>query len=332
MITFEEHRKQSMMLRKQNEELRELLHSTRYELEHIKRVNQNAVINYENLTEEFQPKKMLTRELKNLLEKQEFVDCILVNNNERYPAHKCILAVRSEALKRLLEGGPMQGHTHRDSGRGKENKKDKDSSKHTSMHMGDPHSQLVTIEVNEIQQELMPFIINYIYTADTENRINDTNVKEVMKAADWLEMQDLRKCCLAFMETKITRNTVIPVLIEAYELDNERLKAKCMKYIQMENIDLVKSSQWIKFKTENPKLALDLYERYVQETGGSTARVNSETSDSSVVYANAHLYSHAKTSLEPFYGSHQHVHQKANKNNTTSSKLNVRSSIKANKA
>jgi hypothetical protein len=77
------------------------------------------------------------------------------------------------------------------------------------------------------------------------------------------------------------QGTVIPILIEAYELSNERLKNKCMKYIQDENIDLINSTQWNTFKVENPKQALALYERYVKEnktaesyspTGQITAR------------------------------------------------------------
>ena len=109
----------------------------------------------------------------------------------------------------------------------------------------------------------MPFLMNYLYTGEAE--ITDRNVMNVMKCADKFDLPGLRAGCLLFMEGRINRGTVIPILIEAYELNNERLKNKCMKYIQDENIDLMNSSQWNTFKVENPKLALTLYERYVRE-------------------------------------------------------------------
>ena len=105
--------------------------------------------------------------------------------------------------------------------------------------------------------------MNYLYTGEAE--ITDRNVQNVMKCADKFDLPGLRAGCLIFMEGRINRGTVIPILIEAYELSNERLKNKCMKYIQDENIDLMNSSQWNTFKVENPKLALTLYERYVEE-------------------------------------------------------------------
>jgi hypothetical protein len=150
----------------------------------------------------------------------------------------------------------------------------------------------------------MPFILHYIYTAETDNKITDKNVKDVMKAADWLELHDLRKCCLAFMETRLNRHTVIPVLIEAYVLGNEKLKVKSMRYIQQENIDLVKSAQWNLFKEENPKLALELYERYIEETSGGHVNNNNTQSPGKLppaVKLSAHSHAHAKLKTNGSY-------------------------------
>jgi len=112
--------------------------------------------------------------------------------------------------------------------------------------------------------------MNYLYTGEAE--ITDRNVMNVMKCADKFDLPGLRAGCLLFMESRINRGTVIPILIEAYELNNERLKNKCMKYLQDENIDLMNSSQWNTFKVENPKLALTLYERYVKENKNKTEK------------------------------------------------------------
>jgi hypothetical protein len=110
MITFSEHSKQIGVLRKQNDEQREQLKAAESQVAYLKQLNEHVLTHHAQISEELKPKKELTLLLKGLLEKQEFTDCILVNNNQRYPAHKCILAVRSEALRRLLEGGPLVGH------------------------------------------------------------------------------------------------------------------------------------------------------------------------------------------------------------------------------
>jgi hypothetical protein len=338
MITFEEHRRQMQIMRRQNEEQRDLLRAVEEELSYHKQLNENAVTHHEKLSEEIQPKKELIRVLKSLLERQEFTDCILVNNNQRYLAHKCILAIRSDALRRLLEGGHVVGHTHRENTeessnvKPKSKKEEKENHSQTTMNntSNKAINHLITIEVNEIEPDIMPFVMNYIYTADAENKINDRNVKDIMKAADWLEIQDLRKCCLAFMETKLNRNTVIPVLIEAFLFNNEKLKTKCMNFILDENIDFVKTHQWNTFKNENPKLALELYERFVQETGGAGGggTTRSSRTTNPPVYVNAHSQSHAKHKINEGNGERgSHTHTNADKSSPKSNKKSVRASI-----
>lgn len=241
----EEMKRQSMYIKKQNEEIREQLRSSKTELLTARKSNEMSMKTYEQLIDELKPKQELTDDLKNMYTTQIFSDCTITCGNQKFPAHKCILAARSEPLRKLL--------TPTNDPKNKQNQK------------GAPVQNINNIELNDIDVEVMPFLMNYLYTGEIGNGINDKNVQSVMKAADKFNLTGLRGACLSFMENRINRTTVIPILIEAYELNHERLKSKCMKFIQAEQIDLVDSPQWNNFKVENPSLALSLYERYVKE-------------------------------------------------------------------
>lgn len=256
----EELKKQISFLKKQNDEYKTQLRSAREELSLMKKNSDKLSDTYDKLVEDVKPKNELTRDLKSLLATQDYSDCVINCSGEKYQAHKCILTIRSEYLAKALKAPPPNAQV------------DPKTKPKTSIPSLPPTP---TVELVDIDPEVMPFIMNYLYTGETDN-ISDRNVQGVMKAADRLELNGLRGACLAFMENRINRFTCIPILIEAYELNHERLKNKCLKYMQSENIDLVNSPQWNNFKTENPKLALSLYERYVKEQAFASTSFNSK--------------------------------------------------------
>lgn len=266
----EELKRQINFLKKQNEEYRDQLRSTKEELNMLKKNNDKVITNYESLSEEVKPKNELTRDLKSLLVTQDYSDCTINCNGQKYPTHKCILAIRSEPLRQLLKRAiPEPKPKAKGTGAG---------TAPTTANNSTNNNSNAQIDLNDIDVDVMPFIVNYLYTGDTDN-INDKNVQGVMKAADRLDLNGLRGACLVFMENRINKLTCIPILIEAYELNHERLKNKCLKFIQSENIDLVSSPQWTNFKLENPKLALSLYERYVKEQNSSSLNLISNKRD-----------------------------------------------------
>ncbi len=309
-VKHDEIKRQMFFVRKQNDELRDELQLAQNELSQLKQKNERVVHNLEHLSEEVQPKKELTHDLKQLLNKQEFTDCVIACNNERYSAHKCILAIRSEVLRKMIENLAVQQQQIPPANTSRNN------------NFNQQQQIPLTLELHDINPDLMLFVLNFIYTADTENNITDQNVKEIMKIADKLELTDLRKACLAFMENRINKATVIPILIEAYELNHEKLKKKCMSYLQSERIDLVNSQQWIHFKNENPKLALSLYERYVKETTQAMNNNLAKSGFKNSINWNAHTHSHHKT------GTVAHSGSRNTPQSNVKSKINVRNSFK----
>lgn len=245
MKKVDEMKKQLTSMKKTNEELRHELKNRNDEIANLKRSNHQVEEKRDELSEELRAKDELSRDFKTLLSSQDYHDCIITSNGQKYQTHKSILAIRSPALKTMINAQltpPNEG-----------------KKKSTNVN------PTVNLDLEDIDPKMMPFFLNYIYTASTDG-INDQNVPNVMKLADKYELSSLRSACLLFMENRLNKSTVIPILIEAYELNNERLKKKCMRYMQEQNIDLIGSPQWSHFKTENPGLALSLYERYISET------------------------------------------------------------------
>lgn len=297
--TNEDLKKQIANLRRQNEELKTLNSNLKERNEYLYINNEKIQSKCDKMTDDFKTKYEFIRDMKNLLRNQNYSDCFLNVNEIKYPVHKCVISARSKVLRNLVDSvavsptpvppplPPVQNKN--DKNRFKKDKVNKTEEflnpqvthNPKTLPENSPRSQV--IEIKEVDPNIMPFIINFIYSGETES-ISDRNVQSIMKAADILELNSLRTSCLVFMESQLNRITCIPILIEAFELNHERLKKKCLNFIQKENIDLTKSPQWTEFKNENPKLALNMYERYVKERSllSANSKIKSEESTATV--------------------------------------------------
>lgn len=282
--TNEDLKKQIVKLRSQNDELKAQIANLKEKNDHLSKTSEKIQKKCEKMTDDFKTKYEFIRDMKNLLKSQNYADCFLNINDMRYPAHRNIISARSPVLKNLVDSvstmpptplplpvPPVQNKI--DKSRVRKSNKPDETSYQANLNFNpnsvySPSSHI--IELKEVDPNIMPFIINYIYSGEAEN-INEKNVQSIMKAADVLELNGLRTSCLVFMESQLNRLTCIPILIEAFELNHERLKKKCLSFIQKENIDLTSSPQWTEFKNENPKLALNMYERYVKERSAFSA-------------------------------------------------------------
>ena len=269
--TNEELKKQIHTLKRSNEELKTQIKALKDQVEHYKKTYEKIQSLNDKIIDDFKIKEEFIQDIKSLLKTQDYVDCYINVNDGRYPAHKCIISARSGVLKSLIEAAaspsssvpmsqaspaPLPPPSQNKDPRLKNNKKEprpQNSVESQSQFVQTPKTELRsfvnsnTLELKELDPMVMPFIFNYIYSGETEH-ITDRNVQSIMKAADMLELSGLRTSCLVFMEGKLSRLTCIPILIEAFELNHERLKKKCLQFIQDEKIDLTNSNQWVEFK------------------------------------------------------------------------------------
>lgn len=115
------------------------------------------------------------------------------------------------------------------------------------------------IEICDSHLESMSFLMNYIYTSEID-KLNDKNVLHLIRTADKLAFPDLKIACITYMFRHVSKTTAVPFLIKAYEYKDNWLKSKCSRFIFEESIDLAKHSDYMNFKKDDPKLALELYE------------------------------------------------------------------------
>ena len=115
------------------------------------------------------------------------------------------------------------------------------------------------IEICDSHLESMSFLMNYIYTSEVD-KLNDKNVLHLIRSADKLAFPDLKIACITYMYRHVSKTTAVPFLIKSYEYKDNWLKSKCSRYIFEESIDLAKHTDYINFKKDDPKLALELYE------------------------------------------------------------------------
>ncbi len=196
---------------------------------HLKKTHEELTKKYERQINETKPKDRFIEDMKKLMENQFFNDLTINVNNEIYSAHKCILAARSEKFKKLLE--PVI---------------DPADKKHQRK------LDVNNLQLTDVSENVMPIFMNYLYTGSLDKKISHANVSEIIKLADKFELEELKEISIGYMEQQIDRQTVIAILVQASHHDNERLKNKCIEYINREATDLIDSPQWDAVKRENP--------------------------------------------------------------------------------
>jgi hypothetical protein len=278
-----------------NEDTNNKLHATEDELENYKKDLEQAKAEIDRQNEELKRKRELSKNLGSLQKTLDYSDVLLVCGTLKYQTHKCIIASRSEYLRDLL-CKPPEKHIHtlqckNHNEMKNKNKEDTDLSTQTAATSpvkvtngkakapsggngptapGDkpPANKPAekkqaaspsTIEICDSHTESMPFLMNYIYTSDVE-KINEKSVLYLIRTAEKLTFPDLRAACLTYMYRHINKTTAVPFLIKAYEYNDKWLKNLCSKFIFEENVELAKHPDYISFKKEDPKLALELYE------------------------------------------------------------------------
>lgn len=235
-------RKQLNSMKRQNEELKMALRNKDNELNELREKYDDIQRAFDNIKEQTRARDRLIKDLQTMLSEQVYPDVTIEVGESAYSAHRGILAARSEPLKIALE--PVA------------DPKDKRKEKKLDVNM---------IQLTDINENIMASLLTYLYTGSIEGRINESNVGDIIKAADKFELNELKDIGFKFIEKRIDRNTVISTLIQAATYKNERIKKKCINFLNKEAIDLLNSNEWYEFKHNNPEAALDLYEARLKD-------------------------------------------------------------------
>jgi len=172
-----------------------------------------------------------------LLEDPELADVVVVVEGQRFPAHRNVLAVRSEYFRGLLLWGMQEGASREEVGARE-------------------------IELEEVSARAFRVLLRFLYTAELPGGTDDTggsvqensgNVGcgrkdaeseremecEVLQAADRFQVAGLLEHCLASFGARLTAQTAVEALIWAHASGPEEAQRIATAYV-VENLATIK--------------------------------------------------------------------------------------------
>jgi hypothetical protein len=148
--------------------------------------------------------------------KQEILcDTILIVEEHKFAAHKNILAASSPYFLGLFTT-ELRGHSK-----------------------GIPQ----VVQLEGFDGSIMEVLLNYIYTG--EARLTEENVRELVFAADYLLINDLKTKGSEFMETNLTPENCLSVRAFAEKYDCKELLLKAEDFIIEKFIEVSKSEEFL---------------------------------------------------------------------------------------
>lgn len=187
----------------------------------------------EDITEEKNPMKWkipienfnkdLADDLRSLLQHELHTDVTLNVGEEKFQAHRAILAARSPVFAKMFEHESLEKMENR-------------------------------IVIEDISVEAMKQLLHYLYTGDTDE-LSTEEYLSLFVAADKYDIPKLKKNCSSYLCSKVTTNVALNVLVVANLHEDEDLKEAAIKTVLENAVEVMKSEEWLRFLREYPEVA-----------------------------------------------------------------------------
>jgi len=174
--------------------------------------------------------QQLIHDLDLCLSTQEYTDVTLSCGEKEFQCHKLILASRSPVFKTMFE----------------EVMKRKESGK---------------IEIKDEKVEVIEEVLKYIYTGTAPNI--DTLGKDLFKAADQYQLENLKEMCELKLRSRINGGNCIDLLIFSDTNKVSSLKNVALNYMA-KNLKMIEASEWKKKLKDSPSLLVEVIEKRLQ--------------------------------------------------------------------
>ncbi|XP_071394215.1 kelch-like protein 41a [Centroberyx affinis] len=138
--------------------------------------------------------------LKELLNENKFIDCILKVGDRSFPCHKLILAACSPYFRELYFS---------------EDGKDLGSKKEVVLENLDP--------------TIMEMIVNYMYSAEID--INDDNVQDIFAVANRFQIPSVFTVCVNYLQKKLSKKNCLAIFRLGLMLNCPRLAVAARDYV-----------------------------------------------------------------------------------------------------
>ncbi|XP_053184327.1 kelch-like protein 41a [Scomber japonicus] len=137
--------------------------------------------------------------LKELLNENKLIDCILKVGDRSIPCHQLILAACSPYFREL----------------------------YFSMDGEEVGKRDVVLE--DLDPNIMEAIVNYMYSAEID--INDNNVQDILTVANRFQIPSVFTVCVNYLQNKLTKKNCLAVYRLALMLNSQRLAIAARDYI-----------------------------------------------------------------------------------------------------
>ena len=152
------------------------------------------------------------------LTNQLFCDFTIKTETKDFPVHKCLLGVTSKFFKRMFE-----------------------------TNMKEKFENCVVIE--NIETKIIKVVIEFLY-GNTDS-IDSDNVYEVLKAADYLQVQDLMTHCADLMTRNLTEKNAITIWMFAKQYNLENLVTESQYILSSKFVFILKQEEFLKICPES---------------------------------------------------------------------------------
>ncbi|OMO50183.1 BTB/POZ-like protein [Corchorus olitorius] len=167
---------------------------------------------------------------------QILTDILLKPNNGPYiPAHKALLAARSEIFKNMLDSDGVKA----------------------------PASDTDTITLSELNTEELESLLEFLYTGTLPIDKLEKHVYSLYVAADKYEIPYLHETCERYMLKTLNTSNAVDVLEFSEAHSNKKMKEATLNFIVSNMKDVVSTLKYEDFASSNPNLCLQITRAFV---------------------------------------------------------------------
>ncbi|XP_066279906.1 kelch repeat and BTB domain-containing protein 8-like [Branchiostoma lanceolatum] len=133
----------------------------------------------------------MQKQLSDMHSQEELVDVTLLVDEQKFPCHRLLLAAASPYFKAMF------------------------------CRKGFAETQQDCVRLQGVSEDAVDFLVRYVYTGQVE--LSETNVQELMSAANMFQMLDLFHACASYMQSKVDKTNCLGVYFFAQAIDHNDL-------------------------------------------------------------------------------------------------------------
>lgn len=173
----------------------------------------------------------LSEDFGNLLDKSIMTDAHLKSEERTIPVHKAILAARSEVFAAMFRNEMAE-------------------------------SSSGVIDIKDINTPVLEGFLKYLYSGKIPDDLPEDMVPKLYTVGDKYAVHALTKVCSNFMAKDLTEDNYLSFLTLADAHSDKELKDAVADFVAGHG-ELLTKETWISFSEGHPKLANEIYQKYV---------------------------------------------------------------------